>query len=971
MITVKVISKTDYAVRLIPGEEFKSDKERMSDMPDRRGVWITDPNDGIETFSHYVVPRCDIGELLRRWDRRDMVCTDLVWRDMRIYKRVSKRWDSLPPIDGELPLDRSTVWWQDKDIFAHQEEFARINASKLRMLNMSGTGAGKCLGKDTPVVMYDGTVKVVQNIVIGDMLMGPDSNPRVVESLARGMERMYRVTPVKGDPFTCNESHLLSLKDSRDHSSTINMSVKEYLKQHDKFKHCHKLYRAGRISFSNSKVLTVDPYIFGVWLGDGTSVAPAITTPDEEIVTALEKYAKKLGMRITSYDSAGSRCPTYRITNGNTGAGLNSNPILSFLRDNDLLGNKHIPQVYLTSSVEQRLQLLAGILDADGYLSHGTFDIIQKSKILAQDIAFLCRSLGFAAYLKECQKFCTYNGQRKGGTYFRICISGELETIPVILGRRKASPRMQKKSVLVTGFKVEDLGVGNYYGFTLKKSDGLFLLGDFTVTHNTEASLTRAQVLSYNRILVCTIRNSIPEWVTAIQDFLGEEALIYRGSISERAEMRKSAARKAKFIVTTYAEAHELAKRCLKGVDHVIMDEADMLCNPETVRVSKFEPIVEHTWSAPGIGVTIMTATPMGNQTFSIWNLARIIHPYLAGSKRSFQLRYEKLLYEVVKAPTRTKSGGFCYREVKRVKKSTPQNVKELRRKLSAFAYFIDTADITDFRNSTQHIDVEMTDSQTSFYKEFKENAVADLESGRRIVVTDARTKLLRLMQACEGLFNLWDKKELLRVLKLPRKEFLEYDFESGKLDYVRKLLKKKIRAGEKVIVWSRFKPIIYILYRIFRKHAVIYTGDLNDDQKKLYKWAFNGVKNEVDRVKYEELATKYNCKFQPGEALIFLSIIHHVSSRAMNLQSCAYQVFTSFPFGGATMVQTIGRILRVGQKADVVRTRHVLSVPTWEAECLSYVLSMCKTAKLTMQGAESLTKDQIVRLLRILRSSG
>ena len=61
-------------------------------------------------------------------------------------------------------------------------------------------------------MMHDGTIKLVQDILVGDKLMGDDSTPRNVLSLARGRETMYKVIPTKGDSYTVNESHILSLK---------------------------------------------------------------------------------------------------------------------------------------------------------------------------------------------------------------------------------------------------------------------------------------------------------------------------------------------------------------------------------------------------------------------------------------------------------------------------------------------------------------------------------------------------------------------------------------------------------------------------------------------------------------------------------------------------------------------------------------------------------------------------------------
>jgi hypothetical protein len=74
------------------------------------------------------------------------------------------------------------------------------------------TGGGKCMKIDTEILMYDGTVKKVQDIVVGDLLMGDDSTPRKVLSLARGQDLMYEIIPVKGESYTVNQEHILCLR---------------------------------------------------------------------------------------------------------------------------------------------------------------------------------------------------------------------------------------------------------------------------------------------------------------------------------------------------------------------------------------------------------------------------------------------------------------------------------------------------------------------------------------------------------------------------------------------------------------------------------------------------------------------------------------------------------------------------------------------------------------------------------------
>ena len=144
-----------------------------------------------------------------------------------------------------------------------------------RILAVMPTGSGKCLGRGTPVLMFDGTIKTVENIVVNDLLMGPDSVPRRVVSLAQGREAMYRISPKKGEAYVVNGSHILSLRMTPGNrigfldDEIINISVREYLAKNKTFKHCAKAWGVG-VNFSPQKPLPLDPYFLGVWYGDGT-----------------------------------------------------------------------------------------------------------------------------------------------------------------------------------------------------------------------------------------------------------------------------------------------------------------------------------------------------------------------------------------------------------------------------------------------------------------------------------------------------------------------------------------------------------------------------------------------------------------------------------------------------------------------------------------------------------------------------
>lgn len=353
------------------------------------------------------------------------------------------------------------------------------------------TGGGKCLGKGTPVLMFDGTIKKVEDITPGDLLMGPDSTSRKVLSTCRGFEPLYEVRPVKGDSYIVNESHILSLRRTNTTNSPkypcefraggiVNIEVREYLTKAEYWRHIHKGWRTA-INFP-TKNLSPDlpPYLLGLWLGDGSARNTGITTKDPEIIQFLTEFAELKGLRVRA-EKAQGKCSVYHIVSKGTANGRGGNTLNKALYNLKLKRNKHIPINYLTGDRQQRLELLAGLMDSDGSYDGKGYDFINKNKTLIESTVYLARSLGFSAYVSEVMKSCNMLPKQK---YFRCMISGEVNQIPCRIPRKRAKPRLQKKNVLNTGITLSPKGVGEYFGFEID-GDRLFVLGDFTVTHNT------------------------------------------------------------------------------------------------------------------------------------------------------------------------------------------------------------------------------------------------------------------------------------------------------------------------------------------------------------------------------------------------------------------------------------------------------------------------------------------------------
>lgn len=353
-------------------------------------------------------------------------------------------------------------------------------------------GSGKCLAKGTKVLMYDGTIKNVEDIKNGELVMGDNSTERIVSGTISGQEEMFEIIPTKGERFTVNRSHVLSLRMSSSNGKVyhkdqiINISVDDYLKQNDKFKHHAKLWRTA-VEFKEQEV-PISPYLYGLWLGDGAKRDPRITNCDTEV----ESYLKTIATKVYTDKRTGAR--TYNLF---------GQPKLKKIITESVVNNKKtILKNYLINSRKNRLELLAGLIDTDGYLSSNCLEIVTKYDTLRDDILFLCRSLGLAAYSAD--KIGTIKTSGFKGDYYRITISGNIDIIPCRIKRRQATERKQIKNALNVGFKIESKGIGEYYGFEVDKNN-LFLLGDFTVTHNTSLVTSCLKNIAVDNLIPCGV----------------------------------------------------------------------------------------------------------------------------------------------------------------------------------------------------------------------------------------------------------------------------------------------------------------------------------------------------------------------------------------------------------------------------------------------------------------------------------
>ncbi len=467
-----------------------------------------------------------------------------------------------------------------------------------------------CHAKGYGILMYDGTIKKVEDIVVGDRVMGDDGTPRTVLELHNGIDDMYEIRPLKGKPFIVNKGHIMSmyrLKDKRkDGPSIEEVSIGEYIKFAPYHKTILKLRRPNGFDFEESKKnMPLDPYFLGLCLGDGSITSSlSITTQRQEIVEYLYSFVKQYNMyiRVAEKKGTNNKSKSYFLSKG---CGRGGNPIINAIKDiglyNRKSGDKFIPIQYLTSNKENRYKLLAGFLDTDAYYNKSGkgYEYCSKSETMMKQFVLLCRSLGLLCSGYSCKLV-------DGVKYYRTGIYGNLENIPVRVGIRKGANRIINKNPYVVGFKVEYVGKGEYYGFT---TDGnhLYLDEQCFIHHNSGKSLIISKIAhEINRpTLVLQPSKEILEQNYAKAVSFGSEPTIYSASCGVK-----------ELSAMTYATLKSIKKDVARlkdtGIDTLLIDECHSGYSPE--EGSEFMEFMNRFPEAKVLG---FTATPCRLRTYS------------------------------------------------------------------------------------------------------------------------------------------------------------------------------------------------------------------------------------------------------------------------------------------------------------------------------------------------------------------
>ena len=334
-------------------------------------------------------------------------------------------------------------------------------------------GGGKCLAKNTPVMLANGETRFVQDVMVGDKLMGDDGTPRSVLSLARGRERMYSVSEAwcRGDfKYTVNESHILTLrKDPLNPASAVDIQVSDIIQQD----------------------------------------------------TACTRY---WGFRTECIDLTPI---THQNTYMNTFVAeyLYNSTVVDYQA---VLLDKAVPNLLIYSAYIRR-SILAGIVDSIHCVcNNNDYMVNTVDPEVVDKLVFLVRSLGLYVYAKQNDRYYMVSFRVDKHVPIQTSHKMRRSTPEYELFSSKYEDSSEEERYAMWDawadacsypIKIQYVGEGEYYGFEID-GNRRFVLGDFTITHNTVLTLNIITKIAKKTLILVQRESLADQWVERIQQFI-------------------------------------------------------------------------------------------------------------------------------------------------------------------------------------------------------------------------------------------------------------------------------------------------------------------------------------------------------------------------------------------------------------------------------------------------------------------
>lgn len=326
---------------------------------------------------------------------------------------------------------------------------------------------------DNQIVATTKGLKKHGDLIVGDYVFGRDGTPVKVLWVSEKTRSEYVVSFSDGAKIECHGNHEWTVynrfRQKGETVETKHMASSTYNgdgKRGSRYK--YHVDSNVCVMFDGRNV-DLDPYVLGAWLGDGDSSCGIIHIGNNDV------------------EIIGNSTYKFKESKGTTTRKFYSPELNLLLKNNGLIKNKHIPDMYKYNSVEVRKNVIAGLIDTDGYVYHrnGRITISNTNKRIIDDAAFILRSLGQSVVVCEFKPRVSSSGIVGKKIVYQLCFNPTM-TFPTKVKRKKITKlSINKKRAIVSIERKEGLGYGN----CIQVEGGIYLVGDtFIPTHNSEGS---------------------------------------------------------------------------------------------------------------------------------------------------------------------------------------------------------------------------------------------------------------------------------------------------------------------------------------------------------------------------------------------------------------------------------------------------------------------------------------------------